>query len=274
MFTSGIPDQPTEVLSSYVEEAACGTNLRCHTILFNVDDYDINGPIPGRWANITKTAEALRLFAHATEGRFHWFREIGIIESDDIKLIQQEIDKAVEFSKKAYELVDCIKRKSRDDEIDLDEKEADISYFSEHDSRPKALPPPKPTALSLQRQQLKEKELEESRDRLIEANKQRTLPWRPNSSKVDAIPISSSSTSLQNAASKQSLVRSSSSKMKSSAGVAAGSTEPFYIGGNNNSKGLVFSKFSSNAKSIRKVIPIVAIAEKEENLTTKEWLKK
>ncbi len=77
LFTSGIPDQPIETLCSYLEESACGKNLRFHTILFNVDDYDGNGPIPGRWANITKTAEALRLLAHCCGGRFHWFRETG-----------------------------------------------------------------------------------------------------------------------------------------------------------------------------------------------------
>ena len=101
LFTSGISDQPIETICSYLEESACGKDLKCHTILFNVDDYDVNGPIPGRWANITKTAEALRSLAHSVPGgRFHWFRETGIIESDDIKQIQQEIEKAIDFSKK------------------------------------------------------------------------------------------------------------------------------------------------------------------------------
>ena len=78
LFTSGMPDQMIDALCGYVEESACGRMLRCHTILFNVDDYDINGPIPGRWANIKKTAEALRTLAHSTSGgRFHWFRETG-----------------------------------------------------------------------------------------------------------------------------------------------------------------------------------------------------
>lgn len=78
LFTSGIPDQSIETLCSYLEESACGRHLKCHTILFNVDDYDGNGPIPGRWANITKTAESLRLLAHCVAGgRFHWFRETG-----------------------------------------------------------------------------------------------------------------------------------------------------------------------------------------------------
>ena len=78
VFTSGMPDQNIDSLCSYLEENACGRILRCHTILFNVDDYDINGPIPGRWASIKKTAEALRTLAHSVPGgRFHWFRETG-----------------------------------------------------------------------------------------------------------------------------------------------------------------------------------------------------
>ncbi len=53
LFTSGMPDQPVETMCSYMEESACGRSLRIHTILFNVDDYDGNGPIAGRWANVS-----------------------------------------------------------------------------------------------------------------------------------------------------------------------------------------------------------------------------
>ena len=83
LFTSGVPDQCVDAICSYLEESGCGKALKCHTILFNVDDYDGNGPIPGRWANITKTAETLRLIAHCiTGGRFHWFRETGNMRNE------------------------------------------------------------------------------------------------------------------------------------------------------------------------------------------------
>jgi von Willebrand factor A domain-containing protein 3 len=79
LFTSGIPDQHINALCSYMEECSCGVDLRLHTILFNVDDYDLSGAIPGRWANITKTAETLRMLAHCVPGgTFHWFRETGL----------------------------------------------------------------------------------------------------------------------------------------------------------------------------------------------------
>jgi hypothetical protein len=97
------------------------------------------------------------MLAHCLAGgRFHWFRETGIIESDDLKLIQQEIDKAVDFSHKAAELVERIKRKSEKEtlELNLDDEDED----SENEMKAiqpkqqvKALPPPKQTLLSLQR---------------------------------------------------------------------------------------------------------------------------
>jgi hypothetical protein len=157
LFTSGIPDQPVDVLASYLEGAACGRTLKCHAILFNVDDYDVNGPIPGRWANITKTAESLRLLAHSVAGgRFHWFRETGIIESDDIKLVQHEIDKAIDGSRKAASLVDKIKRKDTKEIIDADFDDVDEEVRrieQKHQQRlvAKQILPPKQTALSMHR---------------------------------------------------------------------------------------------------------------------------
>ena len=69
--------------------------------------------VSGRWANATKTAEFMRGLAKHAGGRFLWFRETGIIESDDIKLLQNEIDKACQFSEQAANLVETIKSKRR-----------------------------------------------------------------------------------------------------------------------------------------------------------------
>ena len=77
LFTSGVPDQAPEVVMGYIQEASSGRGVCLHTVLFNVDDYDCNGAIPGRYANITRTAECLRNMAHVTAGRFQWFRETG-----------------------------------------------------------------------------------------------------------------------------------------------------------------------------------------------------
>ncbi|VDQ02303.1 unnamed protein product [Trichobilharzia regenti] len=109
LFTSGIPDQESEVISSYLEAKRCTfTNTHVHIALYNVNDYDIvtNKHLPSRYANITETANSLREIAHSTpNGRFHWFRENGIIESDDVRVLLEEIDEAVSYSKQAQLLV-------------------------------------------------------------------------------------------------------------------------------------------------------------------------
>ena len=122
LLTSGIPDQPLDVCCAYVEECSAGKSIGLHTILFNIDDYylaehgiqsSLSMTTSGRWANATKTAEFMRALAKHSGGRFLWFRETGIIESDDIKLLQTEIEKACQFSEQAANLVDIIKSKRR-----------------------------------------------------------------------------------------------------------------------------------------------------------------
>ena len=50
---------------------------------------------------------------------------------------------------------------------------------------------------------------------------------------------------------------------------SAAKMEPFYISSKDNVKGTVYRQYPQ-PKSIRKTIPIVAITDKEENLTTKD----
>lgn len=122
LLTSGVPDQSLEVCCAYVEECNVGKSIYLHTILFNIDDYylsengvqsNLSVNVNGRWANATKTAEFMRALAKHSGGRFLWFRETGIIESDDIKLLQNEIEKACQFSEQAANLVEVIKSKRR-----------------------------------------------------------------------------------------------------------------------------------------------------------------
>ena len=81
LFTSGVPDQDIDNCQAFIEASCSGRNMKLHCILFNVDDYDANGAIPGRYANITRTAECLRNMAHCSGGRFHWIRETGIFSN-------------------------------------------------------------------------------------------------------------------------------------------------------------------------------------------------
>lgn len=245
LFTSGIPDQSVNVCCAYLEEAACGRFMRLNTILFNVDDYDENGAIPGRWANSTKTAETLRTLCHCVNnGRFHWFRETGIIESDDIKIIKKEIDSAFEFSKKTAELIGTFKQKRQEN------GEEQLRQAS------------KLNIQRLVRNYLKLKIkflitcniLKQTKDPSDEI---KALPWRPQSAQTS---VSQKTTSTR--AKSASLVKEKILKTRAT-------TEPFYINGKSNSKGVMIKSYPKG-KSVRKEVPVVAVSDKEEQITTKE----
>lgn len=270
LFTSGIPDQASEQLSAYLEEKAVGRDLRLHCVLFNVDDYDKDGAIPGRYASITKTADSLRFLAHCTGGRFHWFRETGIIESDDIRLIMSEIDKAVNFSRRAKTLIDAVRSKYEEMFPDKYPKAALSGAESADDdadgggggggggddggggggdggTKPKALPPPKPTAKSLARQSFVRDALDS------EPPVPKALGLRPGStaaaaSSVKAEPLES--------------VRLGRRCVKSA----------FYTG-ERNRKGQVISEFQGG-KSVRKAVGRAEIPDKEDQVTSKAWFKR
>ncbi len=160
LLTSGIPDQSLEVCCAYVEECNVGKSICLHTILFNIDDYylsehgiqnNISLTVSGRWANATKTAEFMRALAKHSGGRFLWFRETGTIESDDIKLLQNEIEKACQFSEQAANLVEIIKSKRRTREnVNLNQKPLPIEH-TEKSSTPLVV---RQTLLSAARQNM------------------------------------------------------------------------------------------------------------------------
>ncbi len=176
--------------------------------------------------------------AHSTPGgRFHWFRETGIIESDDIRRIQNEIDNTIEFSIKASSLVETVKQKTTTNHrrnyhssSDNSDSEVDQTTFKRGPiNTSKPCPPPRPTKSSLHRQKIHE----DTAPPPI-SNK----PSRPGSAQK---PVKSDS---------------------------------FYINNNTNGKGAVFRTFPNN-KSIRKTIPSsVTIPDREEPLSTTDWLKK
>lgn len=197
--------------------------------------------------------------AHSTiGGRFHWFRETGIIESDDIRRIQHEIERTVEFSIKATTLVDNVKRKTTNglnrqqkNYSDSDESDSDAISTEQTKRVSKPCPPPRQTKSSLQRKQLQD-------DNSSASNVSK--PWRPNSSKADYQANNANTTQSNRPVSSKS---SSSSK-----------TESFYVGGSKNSKGAVFRTYSAN-KSVRKQVPAsVTIPDREEQVSTKDWFKK
>uniref|UniRef100_A0A094ZQE5 von Willebrand factor A domain-containing protein 3A n=1 Tax=Schistosoma haematobium TaxID=6185 RepID=A0A094ZQE5_SCHHA len=128
IFTSGIPDQDSEVISSYLEAKRCTfLNTHVHVALYHVDNTITDKHFPCRYANITETANSLREIAHSTpNGRFHWFRENGIIESDDVRVLLDEIDEAVSYSKQAQLLVASITDKRVGSEVNWNKSDKSI----------------------------------------------------------------------------------------------------------------------------------------------------
>uniref|UniRef100_A0A8C3M9Y9 Uncharacterized protein n=1 Tax=Geospiza parvula TaxID=87175 RepID=A0A8C3M9Y9_GEOPR len=101
LLTTGIPDQETHTISAYVAEACSGLDLQLHVCLFSVTEgTDSSGIIPACYATPRETASAFKEIVQAASGRFHWFGEAGIFESDDITSIISEMEKAKNYSQK------------------------------------------------------------------------------------------------------------------------------------------------------------------------------
>uniref|UniRef100_A0A8C5L8C2 von Willebrand factor A domain containing 3A n=1 Tax=Jaculus jaculus TaxID=51337 RepID=A0A8C5L8C2_JACJA len=113
LFTGGIPDQDVPTLSAYVAEACAGCDLQLNVCLFYVGEPRMDTTPPACYASRTDTATAYREIAQAAGGRFHWFGDTGIYESDDIKVIISEIEKALNYSQKCALLVASLKNNSR-----------------------------------------------------------------------------------------------------------------------------------------------------------------
>ncbi|NWI68294.1 VWA3A protein, partial [Todus mexicanus] len=113
LLTTGIPDQETQTVSAYVAEVFRGFDLHLHVCLFSVvEDAGSHRIIPARYADPTETAIAFKEIVQAANGRFHWFGEAGIFESDDITLIVSEMEKAKNYSQKCAFLVESLKQRS------------------------------------------------------------------------------------------------------------------------------------------------------------------
>ncbi|KAJ8383982.1 hypothetical protein AAFF_G00212260 [Aldrovandia affinis] len=69
-------------------------------------------PPPPRYASCSDTASALRSLAHHGGGRFHCFRETGIVESDDITALLAEMEKAALYWQKCSVLLGSVVRRA------------------------------------------------------------------------------------------------------------------------------------------------------------------
>ncbi|KAF6019954.1 VWA3A [Bugula neritina] len=280
LFTSGVPDQHGDVCLSYVEESLKGRGCKLHTVLFNVDDYDSNGAIPGRYSNITVTSDLFRTMAHVTGGRFHWFRETGIIESDDIKEITNEIDRAVTFSNQASSLVETVKSRYKD--------KSGTSQKHSHGFHKNCIPtkallwpdwPLAPEAPALNTPPSSNSmALVPVNQRQLADRSQETPNTirRPQSAKSNTSrSIAGQSTKSRTTSAKESsrINDNPMAKVKNNFKKKQPATQVFYTGDKSQPIGVVFKDYPLN-KSVRKDIVPASIPHTEETISTKDWMKK
>ncbi|XP_054068920.1 von Willebrand factor A domain-containing protein 3A isoform X2 [Rissa tridactyla] len=258
LLTTGIPDQETHTISAYVSEVCRGFDLQLHVCLFSVmEDVDSSRIIPARCANPTETAVAFKEIVQAANGRFHWFGEAGIFESDDITVIVSEMEKANSYSQKCAFLAESLKQRSVNQSVGPFIPEGDSNVLLKKEKRkPQKLLSPKPTALSLARMCIKDNHGAERN-----ASK-RVLAWRPTSAKAEIPPAQTIKEWPQTENKRKHKPRKQ----------PEFSVSVFYTDKGRN-VGTVYRKYP-RIMCIRKSVPSVTLPKKEEICSSKEWLTK
>uniref|UniRef100_A0A452GT63 VWFA domain-containing protein n=1 Tax=Gopherus agassizii TaxID=38772 RepID=A0A452GT63_9SAUR len=257
LLTTGVPDQEMHAVSTYVADVCGGCDLQLHVCLFSINGFDPNGIIPSRYASPNETASTFREIAHAANGRFHWFGETGIYESDDISIIVSEMEKAVNYSQKCALLVESLKQRSGTQLVNQFIPEEDLKMLlKKKRTRAQKLLPPKPTALTLARMNIKDNH-EGGKNAALKA-----LTWRPTSAKAEIPPPQPIKEWTQTSVKKKYKSRKQSQI----------SLSVFYIDKGKN-VGAVYRKYPKK-KSMRRSVPVATLPKEEEICSSKEWLNK